>query len=290
MNILNAIVLGIVQGLTEFLPVSSSGHLSIFQHFMGIDGEGSLTLSVFLHIGTLVSVILVYYKTFWELILELGRTIKDVVTGKFSFKNMGESRRMLIMLIVSCLPLLILVIPVGADIRVMDVLARFSEDDDIILEGFCFLFTAFLLLYGTKVANKNKNPRTFVKTKDATAVGFAQLMAAGLPGVSRSGSTISTGMLCGVSKEYMVRYSFVLGTPAILAANLVEFKGVAKSGFDMDVLPVIIGVITSAVVGFAAIKALEWLVKTDKFKLFGYYCLVIGISVIIAGLVETFVM
>ncbi len=288
MDILNAIILGIVQGATEFLPVSSSGHLSVFQHFMGIGGEGSLTMSVFLHIGTLISVILVYYKTFWELILELGKTIKDIFTGKFSFKNMDSSRRMLIMLIISCLPLLILIIPLGPDLRIMDILARFSEDDDIIVEGFCFLITAFLLLFGTRIANNNKNAREDVETKDAAAVGFAQLMAAGFPGISRSGSTISTGMICGVSKEYMVRYSFVLGTPAILAANLVEFKGVAKSGIDVNTLPIIIGIITSAIVGFSAIKALEWLVKTDKFKFFGYYCLVIGISVIAAGLVETF--
>jgi len=288
MNILNAIVLGIVQGATEFLPVSSSGHLSVFQHFMGIGGEGSLTMSVFLHIGTLASVIFVYYKTFWELILELGRTIKDIFARKFSFKDMGETRRMLFMLIVSCLPLLILVIPVGADTRIMDVLGRFSEDDDIIVEGFCFLFTAFLLLFGTYVANKNKNSRPFVETKDAVAVGFAQALAAGFPGISRSGSTISTGMLCGVSKNYMVRYSFVLGTPAILAANLVELKDVAETGVNLNFMPIILGIITSAVVGFGAIKALEWLVKTDKFKFFGYYCLVLGVSVIVAGLVEIF--
>lgn len=289
MNILDAIVLGVVQGATEFLPVSSSGHLSVFQHFMGIGGEGSLTMSIFLHIGTLASVIFVYYKTFWELILEFCKTTRDIFTRKFSFKDMGETRRMLFMLIVSCLPLLVLLIPVGADTKLMDVLGGLAEDDDVIVEGFCFLITAFLLLFGTYKANKNKNERTYVETKDAVAVGFAQALAAGLPGVSRSGSTISTGMICGVSKNYMVRYSFVLGTPAIIAANLVELKHVAGTGVDLNAMPIILGVITSAVVGFGAIKALEWLVKTDKFKFFGYYCIVLGISVIAAGLVETFI-
>lgn len=289
MEILKAIILGIVQGATEFLPISSSGHLSVFQHFMGMGGEGSLTLTVFLHIGTLVAVFIVYYKTFWELILEFGEIIKDIFTRKFSFKNMGETRSMLFMLIVSCLPLLILMIPVGADTRIMDVVGRLSEDSDIFVEGFCFLATAFLLLYGTHRARKNNNPRPIVQTKDAVAVGFAQVFAAALPGVSRSGSTISTGMMCGVSKNYMVRYSFVLGTPAILAANLVEIKDVLEGSTVLNIAPIIFGVITSAIVGVAAIKLLEWLVKTDKFRFFGYYCIVIGIAVIIAGAVEKFI-
>ena len=115
---------------------------------------------------------------------------------------------------------------------------------------------------------------------------MAQAFAAGFPGISRSGSTISTGMICGVSKEYMVRYSFILGIPAILAANVMEIKDAVALGEQIDILPVIIGVVTAAVVGFAAIKALEWLVKIDKFKIFGYYCLVLGVVVIIAGIVE----
>lgn len=289
MSIFKAIILGIVQGATEFLPISSSGHLSVFQHFMGISGEGSLTLSVFLHIGTLLAVILVYYKTLWELILEIFRIFRDLFTGKFSFKNMGETRRMFFMLILSCIPLLILMVPLGNDMKVMDYIKRFAEDEDIILEGFCFLFTASLLLFGTYKAKKIKDTRTFVKSKDAFAIGFAQVLAAAFPGVSRSGSTISTGMICGVSKDYMVRYSFVLGTPAILAASLVEVKDTIQTGMNFEILPVIIGVIVSAVVGVLAIKLIEYLVKTDKFRLFGYYCVVIGFAVIIAGVIEKFV-
>lgn len=289
MSVIKAIILGIVQGATEFLPVSSSGHLSVFQHFMGISGEGSLTLSVFLHIGTLLAVILVYYKTFWELILEVISIIKDIFTGKFTFKNIEGTRRMFFMLILSCIPLLLIIVPVGNDMRVMDYVKKFAEDQDIILEGFCFLFTAFLLLFGTYKAKKIKNARGFVNTRDAFAIGFAQVLAAAFPGVSRSGSTISTGMLSGVSKDYMVRYSFVLGTPAILAASLVEIKDTVETGLNFDMLPIIIGVIVSAVVGILSIKLIEYLVKTDKFKLFGYYCVVIGVAVIIAGVIEKFI-
>lgn len=289
MEILQAIILGIVQGVTEFLPISSSGHLSIFQHFMGITGEGSLTLSVFLHVGTLVAVIAVYYKTFIELIKELGGTAKDLFTGKFSFKNATDSRQMLYMMIISCIPLLIIILPVGNDMRVMDLVSRFSEDNDIILEGFCFLTTSLLLLGGTHIAKTRKNIKDHADVKEAVAIGVAQVFAACLPGVSRSGSTISTGMLCGVDKDYMVRYSFVLGTPAVLAATLMEFKDVLEGGaMQMDVLPIVIGIVVAAVSGVASIKLLELLVKTDRFRLFGYYCFVLGIVVITAGVLEKF--
>ncbi len=289
MELLKVIILGIVQGVTEFLPISSSGHLSVFQHFMDMSGEGSLTLTVFLHIGTLVAVIAVYYKTFIELIKQLGLFFKDLFTGKLSFKDADEDRHLLYMLVLSCVPLLLIIIPVGNDMRVMDVVSRFAEDNDIILEGVCFLLTSILLLAGSKVARTRKNIKPRVDTKESIAVGVAQLFAACLPGVSRSGSTISTGMLCGVDKDYMVRYSFVLGTPAVLAASLMEIKDVLEGGaLNVDILHVIVGIIVAAISGVASIKLLELLVKTDKFKLFGYYCFVLGIAVLVAGVIEKF--
>lgn len=283
MTILKAIILGIVQGVTEFLPISSSGHLSIFQHFLGTTSDTSMMFNVFLHFGTLVAVFVVYYKTIWELIVEVFRIIKDIFTGKFSFKNMSQTRKMFFMFIISCLPLLLLLIPIGNGENLMDFFGGLSEDNDIIVEGCCFLFTGFLLLLGTYLSKKKTNIRPEVNAKDALCVGFAQLVAASLPGVSRSGSTISTGMICGVEKEYMVRYSFILGIPAILAATLVEFKGAVETNASVEVLPIIIGVVVSALVGFAAIKVLEWLVEKDKFKFFGYYCLVLGVVVIVLG-------
>lgn len=283
MTILKAIILGIVQGITEFLPISSSGHLSIFQHFLGTTSDTSMMFNVFLHFGTLVAVFVVYYKTIWELIVEVFKIIKDIFTGKFSFKNMSSTRKMFFMFIISCLPLLLLLIPIGNGENLMDFFGGLSEDNDIIVEGCCFLLTGFLLLFGTYMSKKKANIRPEVNAKDALCVGFAQLIAASLPGVSRSGSTISTGMICGVEKEYMVRYSFILGIPAILAATLVEFKGAVETNAAVEILPIIIGVVISALVGFAAIKILEWLVKKDKFKFFGYYCLILGVVVIVLG-------
>ncbi|MCI6137297.1 MAG: undecaprenyl-diphosphate phosphatase, partial [Oscillospiraceae bacterium] len=129
MEILKAILLGFLQGVTEFLPISSSGHLSVFQHFFGnVSGTSSLLFTVLLHMGTLIAVFVVYYKTIWGLIVEFFSTIKDIFTGKFKWSEMNENRRMLFMFVISCVPLLFLLIPVGGDRRIMDVLGGLADD------------------------------------------------------------------------------------------------------------------------------------------------------------------
>lgn len=282
MSIIKAIILGIVQGVTEFLPISSSGHLSIFQHFMDVDGEGSLLFSVLLHLGTLIAVFIVFHKTIFELIVDAFGLVKDIFTGKFKFKELKGKKKMLVMFVFSCIPLLLLLIPVGNDMKLMDVLGGLSEDDSILVEGICFLFTGALLLTSTYISKKKSLIRE-VNTLDSFAIGLAQVFAAGFPGISRSGSTISTGMICGVSKEYMVEYSFILGIPAIIVANAVELKDAVETGAQLELLPTVIGVIVATVVGVACIKLLQWILKKDMWKYFGFYCLVIGVFTIICS-------
>ena len=282
MSIIKAIILGIVQGVTEFLPISSSGHLSLFQHFLNVDGEGSLLFSVLLHLGTLIAVFIVFHKTIFELIIDALGLIKDIFTGKFNFKKLEGKKKMLVMFVFSCLPLLLLLIPVGNDMKLMDVLGGLSEDESILVEGFCFLFTGFLLLTSTYISKKKTLNRE-VNTLDSFAIGIAQVFAAGFPGISRSGSTISTGMICGVSKEYMVEYSFILGIPAIIVANAVELKDAVETGAQLDLLPTIIGVIVAAIVGVACIKLLQWILKKDMWKYFGFYCLIVGVFTIVCS-------
>lgn len=284
MSVIKAIILGIVQGVTEFLPISSSGHLSLFQHFLGVSGEGSLLFSVLLHLGTLIAVFIVFHKTIFELVVEAVALVKDIFTGKFKYKQLKGKKKMLVMFFFSCLPLLLLLIPVGNDMKLMDWLGGLSEDDSILVEGFCFLITGALLLTSTYISKKKTLNRE-VNTTDAFAVGLAQVFAAGFPGISRSGSTISTGMICGVSKEYMVEYSFILGIPAIVVANVVEFKDAIEAGAQLELLPTIVGIIVAAVVGVACIKLLQWILKKDMWKYFGYYCLVIGVFTVICSFI-----
>ena len=156
MNIWILFVLCIVQGLTEFLPVSSSGHLSLFQHFLGVSGEGSLLFSVLLHLGTLIAVFVVFHKTIFELIVDTFGLLKDIFTGNFKFSALEGKKKMLVMFVFSCIPLLLLLIPVGNDIKLMDVLGGFSEDDSILLEGICFVATGILLLTSTYIGKKKE--------------------------------------------------------------------------------------------------------------------------------------
>lgn len=290
MDYIRAIILGIVQGATEFLPVSSSGHLSVFQHFLGMSGENSLMLTVFLHIGTLVAVLAVYYKTFLRLLKEIGLTVRDAATLKLSRSTITEDRHTLYMMFISCVPLLFLLIPIGGGQSVKDFVERFTNDSDIFLEGICFFVTALLLLGSSEAARNRLHIKPRAEGKDAWWIGVAQFFAAALPGISRSGSTISAGILRGVDKNYMVEYSFVLGTPAILMASLVEIKDALESGLGgLGLGPIIVGIVVAAVVGILAIKLLEWLVKKDKFQFFGYYCLIISAAVILAATYEKIV-
>ena len=285
MSIIKAIILGIVQGITEFLPISSSGHLSLFQHFMGVSGEGSLMFSVLLHVGTLIAVFIVFYKTIFELVVEFFSLLKDIFTGKFKFKELKGKKKMLVMFVFSCIPLLLLLIPVGNDMKLMDLLGGLSEDDSILVEGVCFILTGILLLASTYVAKKRPLNRS-VNTLDAFAIGVAQVFAAGFPGISRSGSTISTGMICGVSKDYMVEYSFILGIPAIMVASVVELKDAIEAGSPLELMPTIIGIVVAAVTGVACIKLLQWILKKDMWKYFGFYCIIIGIFTIACSIFE----
>ena len=278
MNIFEAIMQGIIQGLTEFLPVSSSGHLSLYQHFTGNSGEGALLFSAVLHLGTLVAVFTAFRKTIWELIKELGFMIKDIFTGKFKWKEMNPPRRAIIMMIISLLMLIPFYI-------FKDFFEGVSEDSDFIVEGICFLYTATILFFSDRCVKGNKKFGD-ITVKNAVTVGAFQGVAL-LPGVSRSGSTISGGLFCGFERETAVQYSFILGIPAILGGCLLQVKdAVDQKAMDIEPLNFAVGFIVSAIVGICAIKMVNWLVKSDKFKIFAVYTLILGVVVIGIGIFE----
>lgn len=289
-ELLHALLLGIIQGLTEFLPISSSGHMSLFRHFTGMDPEGAGLFSAMLHIGTLIAVFIVFYKPIYELFCEFFLCIKDIFTGKFSFKlkNMSTTRRMLMMFVISCVPLLLLLIPVGNGKNLMDTVGVFGSDDSIKAEGLCFMVTGFLLLLGTYISDKTVRFKK-VSPLSAVLIGIAQFFAACFPGISRSGSTVSAALCCKISKKNAVRYSFILSIPAVLASGLVEFKDAMESTEIIPVSSLLVGVTASAVVGVLSINLLKMLVNKDRFKYFGYYCLVLGFVVTVIGAAEVFI-
>lgn len=267
MDIFSIIIQGIIQGLTEFLPVSSSGHLSVVQHFMNI-GEESLIISMVLHLGTLLAVFCAFYKTIWGMIKEFFLTIGDIFTGKFSWKNMNDNRRMMFMVIIATL----LLVPAYF---VKDFFTSVEGDGDIIFEGCAFIFTAILLFLSDACVKGYKTGKDMT-VKDAIVVGLFQCVAL-FPGVSRSGSTTSAGLFCGLTRENAVTFSFILGIPAILGGSVLELKDMASSGMEIEIIPLIVGFATAAVVGMLAIALVKLIIKHDKFKIFGIYTLILGL-------------
>ena len=277
MSILSAILQGILQGLTEFLPVSSSGHLSLYQYFTGINSESSVTFSVMLHLGTLLAVIIAFWPTVWQLLKEFFLLFADLFRGRLFKQPATPYRRMLYLLILSCVPLL-LVLPL------QDLITSVSADNDILVEGICFLITSALLFLADRAPRGHRDAST-MKGKHALAIGVAQLFAT-LPGISRSGSTISVGLLCGLERSYAVSYSFILGLPAVLAAGILDLHDAATAGIGIEWGTALIGMAAALIFGLLAIRLVNYLIKSDKFRIFAIYTLVLGSVVVILGIVE----
>lgn len=279
MDILNAIFQAIIQGLTEFLPVSSSGHLALFGRLFGSHEGGATFFTAVLHLGTLVAVFIAFRETISGLIMEFFRSIKDIFTGKFSFKNMNENRRMIVMLIISTLPLFVI-------LPFKDKYDLAVAQGGMLLVGICFMVTAVLLFISDKCVKGTKTAKT-MRYRDSVGIGVVQAIAT-LPGISRSGSTVATSLIFGLTKKTAVQYSFILGIPAILGAGVLEIKDAVELGMNIDWLPVVIGFVVAAVVGFFAIKLIAWLVKTDNFKWFGVYVALVGLFTIGVGVYDIF--
>lgn len=306
MNIFEAIVLGAVQGLTEFLPVSSSGHLAIFQHFFGLN-DNNLFFNVMLHVGTLTAVCAVYWRLFLRLIKSFFRILKKIFTRKFKWGEMDADENLVLMLIIGLLPLFLLFLPIGGGMKIKDLADKWNSDGYLIITSISLLVTSFLLVIGI---NANRKTTILYKSHgklradgagrrklnpvDAVFIGLFQAVAAIFPGISRSGSTLTAGELRKINKQRALDYSFVLGTPAIIAAALLEGKDALfpadGSAVSIEFFPTLIGIITSAIVGFLAIRLFKWLLSTNRMYYFvlytagaGIICLVISIIEFISG-------
>lgn len=267
MSFIESIILGIVQGLGEFLPISSSGHLVLASELLGIESnEGSLLFNILLHFGTLVAVFIAYNRDIMDLIKEAFAWIGD----GFKIKNIPE-RRFILLVIVSTLPLL-LVYPFKSSIE-----GLFGSS---LAVGIALLYTSAILFTSDRVIKGNKNEKN-TTYKNALFVGFMQAIAV-IPGVSRAGSTITGGLFCGLSREFAVKYSFIMSIPVILAANVLSVFEATQYGTDLGMtIPVCIaGIVSAMISGILAIKLVRYITKNDKFIYFAGYTLVVGIITI----------
>lgn len=303
MSIFEAIIQGIVQGLTEFLPVSSSGHLTITQHILGTNqGESNLFFNVMLHIGTLVAVVAFYHKLIISLVKEFVFMVKDIFTGKFKWKNMNHERNLIMMLIIGLLPLFLLFLPIPfTGMAIKDLADLFGQQNMFIVVGFALLATSALMFTGIKANEKTTlrykkkgilteqgAGRKSFNVVDAVCVGLSQFVAAVFSGLSRSGTTLAVGLMRGINKQTALDYTFVLAIPSIIAAALLETKEAFESpaGIQVEVLPVILGMITAAVVGYFSIVLFKWFLKTDKTMIFVFYTAVVGALVVVISIIE----
>lgn len=269
METFEALILGLLQGLTEYLPVSSSGHLAIGSHILGIEAEENLMFTVAVHVATVLSTLVV-----------LGGEIIRLVRGTFGPFNAGASglarlnadQRYMLNIVVSMIP--IFVVGIFFKDAVENI---FGEGLRLLVVGCCLLVTAGLLAYSYYGKPRQKEQ---ISLRDAFIIGIAQAVAV-LPGLSRSGSTIATGLILGNNKAHMAQFSFLMVIPPILGEALLDTIEVAKKGFsaafgDLSVMALVVGFVAAFVSGIAACKWMIGIVRRGKLIYFAYYCVAVG--------------
>lgn len=290
MTILQAILLGIIQGITEFLPVSSSGHLAIFQNIFKIDTGGSMLFGVMLHVGTLAAVFVVYRKDIMKMILEALRICVDIAANiKIWISNRRDDealryrriihnnyRKFVVLILVSTIPTGV----IGYTAKSLVSAASAT----LIVPGVCLLLTGVLLIVADFTEDGKKIPRD-VSYTNGFFIGIAQGLST-LPGLSRSGTTITACLLSGFDKRFAVKYSFLMSVPAILGASVLEIKDVAAEPITGSlILCCIIGAVVAGLVGYVCIKVMLAVVRKKKFKGFAIYCFALGLVAIVAHFV-----
>lgn len=306
MSFIQAIFMGIIQGLTEFLPVSSSGHLALFKNLFHVQTDTGMLFDVLLHVGTLAAICAVYYRDIGKMIVEGLCIIRDVMINVgFFFRNLflylknklgraglkndeidySEYRRVVnsgyrkfvMLILVSTIPTGIIGI-VGKDVVE-------QAEELLIVPGICLIVTAVLLFVADRVKGGEKLPKD-ITYSNAFGIGIAQGVAT-LPGLSRSGTTITACLLSGFNRKFAVKYSFLMSIPAILGAMVLELKDFSSlSVSGTEIAAYIVGMLIAAVVGYICIKTMLVIVRKKKFRGFAIYCLIIGL-ISIGGYIYT---
>lgn len=277
MDIIQAIIIGIVQGLTEFLPVSSSAHLVFAHNILGV--ESSLAFDVFLHLGTLIAVLWYFRWDILKMLKSWWLSIGDILQGRFMQGLRDDPYKRLAWYVI------LATIPVG----IAGVL--FEDSIDALFSGALYVPAFFLFVTGTilylsqRMNSGNINLRN-ISAKEALWMGLGQACAI-LPGLSRSGTTIAAGLTAGLEKEFAAKFSFILSIPAIFGAFLFQLKDIG-SAMDTNFLPILLGFIASIIAGYFAIKWMLDLIKNRSLDIFAYYCWLMGIMVFIGSIAHIF--
>ena len=267
MTWLEALILGIVQGLTEFLPVSSSGHLEIGQALLGTSGEENLTFAILVHVATVLSTLVV-----------LWREVDKLFRGTFTTLQWNAEKDYVAKILVSMIPVFV----VGMFFK--DQVESFFGHG-LLLVGICLLITATLLALSEWLQKKRKNAGHEVTYKDAFIIGIAQACAV-LPGLSRSGTTIATGLLCGVKKESVAQFSFLMVLIPILGEAFLDLLKLLQGELtsELGIAPAVVGFLAAFITGCFACRFMIEIVRRPRLIWFALYCAIVGSATIIATL------
>lgn len=276
MTILSSVVLGLIQGIAEFLPISSSGHLAIAEQLLGMKGVSDIPefFDVLLHLGTLLAVFVAYWDDISAMVAEFFAGIRDIA-HRSTPTPVPPARRMILLLILGTLPLF-LVLPVKDTVE--------SLSGNMYFVGGALIVTGCLLFASDRVKKGRKSEKN-ATVADVLLVGCAQAIAT-CPGISRSGTTITAGCFLGFERKFAVRFSFLLSIPAVLGANILALRDALEAGVDWASVPVyLVGVAVAAVSGYLSIRLLRYVADKGRFGAFAYYCWCVGIMTLILTMI-----
>lgn len=291
MSVINAVLMGLIQGLTEFLPVSSSGHLAIFKILFGVDTDTGILFDVMLHVGTLAAVFAAFCKDIRKLIIETIKIIIDLSENLqlyLSNRKDGKSRsyrkivnnnyrKFVMLILISSIPTGILGYTAKGLVEMAGTVLLFP--------GIGLLITGVLLLVVDFVNAGNKVPKDTTYA-NAMWIGICQGLAA-FPGISRSGMTICASLLCGLSRKFAVKYSFLMSVPAIIGAAVLELGEFGGESMTVGLgFTYLLGAAVAGVTGYFCIKTMLVLIRKKKFRYFSYYCFLAGIIAIVGYFVK----
>lgn len=277
MNIIQGIIIGIVQGLTEFLPVSSSAHLVFIQNILGV--ESSLAFDTFLHLGTLIAVLWYFRADIFKMLESWWYSIQDILQGRFKEGFYEDPYKRLAWYVI------LATIPVG----IVGVL--FEDSIDALFAGALYVPAFFLFVTGTILYLSQRMPSgeinyDTITKKEALFMGLGQACAI-LPGLSRSGTTIAAGLTIGLEKEFAAKFSFILSIPAIFGAFIFQLKDIG-SAMHVNFLPVFLGFVASIIAGYLAIRWMLDLIQNRNLDIFSYYCWLVSIIVFMGSIAHVF--
>ena len=276
MNILEAILFGFIQGFTEIFPISSSGHLAIMGNLFGINSDmyNFQMLTVFLHFGTILSILIVYWNEYYSMIQEFSLLIK-AGKGETSGKYHYPSARLFIMICITCLPAVIL-------FPLMKYIDNLYYSSYFI--GAMMIVSGIILFISDKLDISNKDERNMTFS-DALIIGFCQLVAA-IPGISRVGLDMTAGKATGLSKEFSLKFAYLLSVPVAFGMNIVHLATSASNGFLWSDVPLyLVGMIISMLTGIFAMRIVRKSAENGSFHNFAYYNLVAGVLFIILTMI-----